>query len=130
MTSGGGGGGNNPPDAGDNLGYERRSQDHVIVHKIGLVEMVKMVGMDREFERRLKEIERDELNRESKLDINKPSPFTGEDQNEWREFKENCENFFAAKPRIYSNDISKITFATSYMKGPAKRYYQNLMRRQ
>ncbi|KAJ3767478.1 hypothetical protein FB446DRAFT_793155 [Lentinula raphanica] len=85
---------------------------------------------DWEFKRRLKEIERDELNRESKLDINKPSPFTGEDRNEWREFKENCENFFAAKPRIYSNDISKISFAAFYMKGPAKRYYQNLMRRQ
>ncbi|KAJ3817289.1 hypothetical protein F5880DRAFT_1511907 [Lentinula raphanica] len=71
MTSGSGGGGNDPPDAGDNPGHEsddgpdddqgkqssshRNSpnpsnsdvarEDHVIVHKIGLVEMVEMVGM-------------------------------------------------------------------------------------
>ncbi|KAJ3756471.1 hypothetical protein EV360DRAFT_84913 [Lentinula raphanica] len=92
MTSGGGGSGNDPPDAGDNPGYEsddgpddnrgKQSSSHrnsPNPSNSGLVEMFEMVGMDREFERRLKEIERDELNQESKLDINKPSLFTGED---------------------------------------------------
>ncbi|KAJ3835270.1 hypothetical protein F5878DRAFT_693306 [Lentinula raphanica] len=84
----------------------------------------------RDLEKQLRKYECDEMNRESKLDINKPTMFSGEDRTAWRKIKENCENFFTAKPRIYSNDISRVSFAASYMSGPAKRYYQNLMQRQ
>ena len=61
------------------------------------------------------------MNRESKLDINKPSPFSGENREECREFIDSCENYFAAKPRIYNNDVAQVNFAGSFLKGPAKR---------
>lgn len=70
------------------------------------------------------------MNREAKLDITKPTPFSGENREEWREFRDSCENIFSAKSRIYSNDVAKIAFAASNMTGPAKRYHQNLMRKQ
>ena len=69
-----------------------------------------------------------ELNRQSKLDLNKPTNFSGENRELFRTFQDSCENFFIAKPLIYDTDKAQISFAGSYLTGPALRHYQNLMR--
>jgi len=70
------------------------------------------------------------LTRESKLDINKPTPFDGSNRALWRPFLNSVLIMFNAKPLTYASDNSKITFAASYLSGAAAKYYNNLVERQ
>jgi hypothetical protein len=73
---------------------------------------------------------RDAINRESKLDIKKPKPFDGSDRREWRTFISDNLRMFTAKPTIYSTDESRVTYASSYLEGPAARTWQNWVERE
>ena len=62
------------------------------------------------------------ITRESKLDINKPTPFDGSNHALWRPFLNSVLIMFNAKPLTYASDNSKITFAASYLSGAAACY--------
>jgi hypothetical protein len=84
-----------------------------------------------EWEWDLKTHNRDkEINRESKLNLKQPTPFTGDKREKWRAFLSELEIHFQAKPYTYQNDISKVTFAASFLDGPALAYYTIKVRRE
>ncbi|KAE9387883.1 hypothetical protein BT96DRAFT_837019, partial [Gymnopus androsaceus JB14] len=113
----GGNGGGGPPDGqgpDDNNGRRNR----------GSSEDDERLRRDRE-----KDLFNRELNRQSKLELNKPQTFSGEKREEFRTFQDACENTFVAKALIYETDDSQIAFAGSYLSGAALRHFQSLMRR-
>ncbi|KIK60560.1 hypothetical protein GYMLUDRAFT_244133 [Collybiopsis luxurians FD-317 M1] len=74
--------------------------------------------------------QKDQLNKEAKLDVKKPDPFNGSDRWKWEPFLLQVRRTFMAKPTIYENDSDKIGFAVSYLTGAAATHYNNLLKQE
>jgi len=68
------------------------------------------------------------LARESKLEIRKPTPFTGRDRRKWNPFVMEILNNFFAKPHIYGTEQAKIAFAASWLQDTALAHYTSLLK--
>lgn len=71
--------------------------------------------------------DRDAINRESKLNIKNPEPFTGKDTAQWHPFIAACLMQFQVKPVTFREDIDKITFAASYMIELAGQHWRQII---
>ncbi|KIK51909.1 hypothetical protein GYMLUDRAFT_251666 [Collybiopsis luxurians FD-317 M1] len=74
--------------------------------------------------------QKDQLNKEAKLDVKKPDPFNGSDRWKWEPFLSQVCRTFMAKPTIYKNNSDKIGFAVSYLTGAAATHYDNLLKQE
>ncbi|KIK50185.1 hypothetical protein GYMLUDRAFT_253201 [Collybiopsis luxurians FD-317 M1] len=74
--------------------------------------------------------QKDQLNKEAKLDVKKPDPFNGSDRWKWEPFLSQVHCTFMAKPTIYENNSDKIGFAVSYLTGAAATHYNNLLKQE
>ena len=70
---------------------------------------------------------KDRFNKESKLDIRKPEPFTGQDRSKWEPYLSQIRRLFNAKPTTYEEDRDKISLAASYLTEAAGTHYDNLV---
>ncbi|KAG6905293.1 hypothetical protein DXG01_003647 [Tephrocybe rancida] len=66
---------------------------------------------------------RDILNIESKLDLQKPEPFMGHDPKKWKTYVTECVMTFSAKPLTYVQPYLRVAFAASYLKEVALNHY-------
>jgi hypothetical protein len=71
-----------------------------------------------------------EMNRESKLNLKLPSAFSGKDRRKWKLFLTECAIYFQAKPKTYSGDVAKITFAASLLEDAALKHYTIMLQQQ
>jgi hypothetical protein len=67
----------------------------------------------------------DTIQLESKLNLKSPETFDGKDWSKLKGWMSELENYFTAKPNTYREDSSKITFASTYLTGPALTHYTN-----
>jgi hypothetical protein len=70
------------------------------------------------------------MNRESKLNLKLPSAFSGKDRRKWKLFLAECAIHFQAKPKTYSDDVAKITFAASLLEDAALKHYTIMLQQQ
>jgi len=73
------------------------------------------------------EREKQLLNKEVKIDIRKPEPFTGTDTRKWKDYVSECITMFQAKPTTYALEHDQVLFATSWLKDNALRHWTALL---
>ncbi|KAK7024590.1 hypothetical protein VNI00_016195 [Paramarasmius palmivorus] len=66
---------------------------------------------------------------ESKIDIRKPEPFSGDSRDQWRPFISTIYNIIHAKPYTYANSDRRIAMTSSYFTGKALAAYRVLVER-
>jgi hypothetical protein len=67
----------------------------------------------------------DAIQLELKLNLKSPESFNGKNRDKLKGWMSELENYFAAKSNTYREDTSKITFASTYLTGPALTHYTN-----
>jgi hypothetical protein len=71
------------------------------------------------------ELEKQLINKESKIEIRKPEPFTGTDT---KDYVSECLTMFQAKPTTYALERDQVLFAASWLKDNALRHWTALLR--
>jgi hypothetical protein len=59
------------------------------------------------------ELEKQLINKESKIENRKPEPFTGTDTRKWKDYVSECLTMFQAKPTTYALECDQVLFAAS-----------------
>jgi len=67
------------------------------------------------------------LNKEAKIEIRKPEPFTGTDTRKWKDYVSECLTMFQAKPTTYALERDQVLFAASWLKDNALRHWTALL---
>jgi len=78
-------------------------------------------------ERERFEHEKQLLNKEAKIKIRKPEPFTGTDTRKWKDYVSECLTMFQAKPTTYTLERDQVLFATSWLKDNTLRHWTALL---
>jgi len=78
-------------------------------------------------EREQFEHEKQLLNKEAKIEIRKPEPFTGTDTRKWKDYVSKCLTMFQAKPTTYALEHDQVLFAASWLKDNALRHWTALL---
>ncbi|KIK51821.1 hypothetical protein GYMLUDRAFT_251744 [Collybiopsis luxurians FD-317 M1] len=112
---GGLGGPGGPPDDPDNWGLNHNAYWHPANGWVAIPEF---------------DQQKDQLNKEAKLNVKKPDPFDGSDRWKWEPFLSQVHHTFMAKPTIYENNSDKIGFAVLYLTGAAATHYNTLLKQE
>jgi len=72
------------------------------------------------------ECEKQLLNKEAKIKIRKPEPFTGTDTRKWKDYVSECLTMFQAKPTTYALECNQVLFTASWLKDNTLRHWTAL----